>query len=143
MTKSEQISSLEALKWYAALGLDYVASEDKDRWLKKQDESVVRKNSPIASKEPSSRILADNAKNIEELQKALVSFDGCALKKSAQNTVFSDGIVNSKIMLIGEAPGASEDEHGIPFCGESGKLLDNMIASIGLSRRENVYITNT
>ena len=46
-------------------------------------------------------------------------------------------------MIVGEAPGASEDEQGIPFCGESGKLLDLILRSIGLSRKENVYITNT
>jgi DNA polymerase len=46
-------------------------------------------------------------------------------------------------MLIGEAPGAKEDEQGIPSCGESGQLLDTMLAAIGLSRKENIYITNT
>ena len=91
----------------------------------------------------SSRILADKSTNLEELKAALLAFDGCDLKKTATNTVFGDGISTSKIMLIGEAPGASEDATGIPFCGESGKLLDNMISTIGLTRSKNVYITNT
>lgn len=91
----------------------------------------------------SSRILSDKAMSLEQLKEALLAFDGCDLKKTATNTVFGDGISTAKIMLIGEAPGASEDATGIPFCGDSGKLLDNVIASIGLTRSKNVYITNT
>jgi len=91
----------------------------------------------------SPRILADKATNLEQLKEALLSFHGCDLKKTAINTVFGDGVATAKIMLIGEAPGASEDATGIPFCGESGKLLDNMISAIGLTRSKNVYITNT
>lgn len=45
-------------------------------------------------------------------------------------------------MVIGEAPGADEDRQGLPFVGPSGKLLDRMLASIGLSRESNAYITN-
>ena len=54
-----------------------------------------------------------------------------------------DGNPKANIMLIGEAPGASEDEQGIPFCGQSGKLLNNILKSIGLSREKDVFITNT
>ncbi|MDX1924035.1 MAG: uracil-DNA glycosylase family protein [Rickettsiaceae bacterium] len=93
--------------------------------------------------EGGSRALANAASNLEDLKKAILSFDGCALKKGATNTVFSDGNPSASIMLIGEAPGASEDEAGIPFCGESGKLLDNMLKSIGLVRDNDFYITNT
>lgn len=60
----------------------------------------------------------------------------------ATNTVFADGNPNSKVMLIGEAPGNDEDLQGIPFCGEAGQLLDNMLSSIKLTRKENCYITN-
>lgn len=85
----------------------------------------------------------DLCSSLIELRTLVESFDGCDLKKSAINTVFSDGNPEADIMFIGEAPGASEDEQGIPFCGQSGKLLDNMMAAIGLTREKNAYITNT
>lgn len=89
------------------------------------------------------RQLADKANNIYELRETLQGFNGCDLKHFAMNTVFADGDPSAKVMLIGEAPGAKEDEMGIPFCGESGMLLDIMLKTIGLSRKENIYITNT
>ena len=79
----------------------------------------------------------------KDLINIVEKFDGCRLKDFASNTVFSDGVQNAKILLIGEAPGATEDEQGIPFCGESGFLLDKMLETIGLSRKQNIYITNT
>jgi DNA polymerase len=72
----------------------------------------------------------------------VLNFDGCQLKKTATKTVFSDGNQQADIMFIGEAPGANEDIQGIPFCGDSGKLLDNMLLSIGLNRT-NIYISNS
>lgn len=87
--------------------------------------------------------LAARAKTLAELKEKLITFEGCSLKKTAINTVISDGIDTASIMVIGEAPGADEDRQGIPFCGVSGKLLDQMFASIGLFREKNIYITNT
>ncbi|NDB82254.1 MAG: uracil-DNA glycosylase [Alphaproteobacteria bacterium] len=89
------------------------------------------------------RSLADLASTLEELKKFVMSFEDCNLKKAATNTVFGDGVQEASIMLIGEAPGASEDASGVPFCGESGQLLDNMLKSIGLARDRNIYISNT
>ena len=89
-----------------------------------------------------SRQLASACDSLDALYLAIREFTGCELKKSATNTVIFDGNQSSEIMLIGEAPGATEDEKGIPFCGQSGKLLDNIIASIGLDRTMT-YITNT
>jgi len=66
----------------------------------------------------------------------------CALHKTRTQTVFGVGDENADWMLIGEAPGAEEDRLGDPFVGQAGRLLDNMLAAIGLSRRENVYIAN-
>jgi DNA polymerase len=66
----------------------------------------------------------------------------CGLHKSRTQTVFGVGDENADWMLIGEAPGAEEDRTGEPFVGQAGKLLDNMLAAIGLSRRQNVYIAN-
>ena len=68
-------------------------------------------------------------------------FDGCDLKKTATQLVFCDGNPESKIVFVGEAPGAEEDRQGKPFVGKSGQLLDRMLAAINLSRN-NVYITN-
>ncbi len=81
--------------------------------------------------------------SINELRDAIENFEGCDLKNFAKNTVFADGSEDAKIMLIGEAPGASEDEQGIPFCGESGILLDKMFEAIGYLRKNNLYITNS
>lgn len=86
--------------------------------------------------------LSEAAKNLDELRKAVENFDGCNLKKMATNTVFCDGNPNSEIMVIGEAPGNHEDLQGIPFCGDSGKLLDEMFRAINVTRKENYYITN-
>ncbi|MBI4981236.1 uracil-DNA glycosylase [Candidatus Woesearchaeota archaeon] len=65
-----------------------------------------------------------------------------ALCKSRTQVVFGSGNHNSKILLVGEAPGAEEDKQGIPFCGASGKVLSELLNSVGLSREE-VFITNT
>lgn len=111
--------------------LDDLEPKNKSMQLSDQDQSIV------------SRKIADQTTTLKDLYKNITNFDGCSLKKTAINTVIADGVVESDIMLIGEAPGASEDMHGIPFCGQSGKLLDNILASIGLDRKKNVYITNT
>jgi uracil-DNA glycosylase len=66
----------------------------------------------------------------------------CGLHKTRTQTVFGVGDENADWMLIGEAPGAEEDRLGDPFVGQAGKLLDNMLAAIDLSRRRNVYIAN-
>ena len=82
------------------------------------------------------------ATSLAELKAALEAFDGCALKRTATNTVFADGIAEGRVMLIGEAPGRDEDRVGKPFVGRAGQLLDKMLASIALDRRSNAYITN-
>jgi len=82
------------------------------------------------------------ATSLAELQAALESFEGCALKRTATNTVFADGVAHARVMLIGEAPGRDEDRIGKPFVGRAGQLLDKMLASIGLDRKLNAYITN-
>lgn len=66
----------------------------------------------------------------------------CNLYKNRTNIVFSDGIPNNKLMLIGEGPGYNEDVKGKPFVGRSGKLLDKIFNSVGLSREKNLYICN-
>ncbi len=80
---------------------------------------------------------------LAELRAIVADFDGCALKKTATNLVFGDGVPQARIVFIGEAPGAEEDRRGLPFVGASGRLLDRMLAAIGLDRRSNVFISNT
>lgn len=80
---------------------------------------------------------------LDEIRKKCATCQKCALSKTRTNIVFSDGIPNSKIMLIGEAPGYNEDMQGLPFVGRAGQLLDKILESVGFSRRENIYICNT
>jgi DNA polymerase len=89
------------------------------------------------------RAMAAAASSIAELRAAVDKFDGCALKATARNTVFSDGADSAPILILGEAPGRDEDEQGRPFIGPSGQLLDRMLAAIGLDRKDNVLISNT
>ncbi len=119
-----------------------VANDAKPSPLIKTPDKTPLHLSP-SSANLAARALADACKTIGELEEAVRKFDGCALKKTATKTVFSDGNPAAKVMLIGEAPGAQEDVQGIPFCGASGQLLDKMLMSIGLTRAENVYISNT
>ena len=86
-------------------------------------------------------ISADKTVNLDSLKKSILNIRNCSLKKSATNMVFSDGNPKSKIMLIGEAPGANEDKEGLPFVGRAGALLDKMLAAIDLDRKK-VYISN-
>lgn len=87
------------------------------------------------------REAAKSAKTLDELRAILEIFDGCALKATATQLVFADGNPHAKLMLVGEAPGRDEDIEGRPFVGRSGKLLDRMLAAIGLDRTQ-VYIAN-
>jgi uracil-DNA glycosylase family 4 len=130
------------LKWYQQMGVDEIQVEIPGQLIK---ESKVKKinhdhGDDLALK---ARNIVDQCKTLAELRQALEDFDGLSIKKTANNTVFADGNPKADVMAIGEAPGANEDEEGIPFCGMSGKLLDQILASIELSRAENLYITNS
>src|SRR6201990_1904325 len=87
------------------------------------------------------RQAAKSAGSLEELRAILETFGGCALKATATQLVFADGNPQSRVMLVGEAPGRDEDIEGLPFVGRSGKLLDRMLAAIGLDRSQ-AYIAN-
>lgn len=86
--------------------------------------------------------LAAAAETLDALRVAVSGFEGCPLKRTATTTVFGDGAPDAKVVLIGEAPGAEEDRQGVPFVGAAGRLLDRMLASIGLDRG-SVFISNT
>ena len=86
-------------------------------------------------------ISEDKSNNLELLKKSIIELKNCNLKREAKNMVFCDGNPKSKIMLVGEAPGANEDQEGLPFVGRAGMLLDKMLAAINLDRKK-VYISN-
>lgn len=153
---------INGLRWLKEIGIEYYCSQTEVN-LKNDIKEKNVKNDLISYNETKltspmqqnfidniedntplvSRQLADKIQNLEELRNIVKEFDGCNLKQLAQNTVFSDGNPAATFMFIGEAPGSTEDKMGIPFCGESGKLLDNMLSAIGISRQTNAYITNT
>jgi uracil-DNA glycosylase family 4 len=87
------------------------------------------------------REAAKRAGSLEDLRAILERFEGCALRATATRLVFADGNPQARVMFVGEAPGRDEDIEGLPFVGRSGKLLDRMIAAIGLDR-SSVYIAN-
>ena len=87
------------------------------------------------------REAAKRAATLEELRAILERFEGCALRTTATQLVFADGDPRARVMFVGEAPGRDEDIEGLPFVGRSGKLLDRMMAAIGLDR-SSAYIAN-
>ncbi len=87
------------------------------------------------------REAAKSAKNLDELRALLEGFEGCTLRGTATQLVFADGNPEGRIMFVGEAPGYEEDISGRAFVGRSGKLLDRMMAAIGLDR-SHAYIAN-
>jgi uracil-DNA glycosylase len=86
-------------------------------------------------------IKGSKGKELQKLKQNIIDIKNCELKKNSKNIVFSDGNPNSKVMIVGEGPGANEDLEGVPFIGKTGELLDKMLLSINLNR-DNVYITN-
>jgi uracil-DNA glycosylase len=87
------------------------------------------------------RAAARSAPTLDELRSMLANFEGCALRTTAKQLVFADGNPQAPVMFVGEAPGREEDLEGLPFVGRSGKLLDRMMAAIGLDRT-GAYIAN-
>ena len=150
---------LSALNWLVESGADEAIGEEPVNRLVQKSAPVPPQSAapattrprPVAAPKPAPLIagdaignamaLAGSASTLEDLRAAMETFDGCALKRTATNTVFADGIPGN-VLFIGEAPGRDEDRIGKPFVGRAGQLLDKMMASIGLSRTANAYITN-
>ncbi len=147
---------LELLKFYYEVGIDCTLTEGNEEKKGEKEKNSKAIQSPtiqaeVQKKEQQSmfpsdwiieaRKLASKCNSMDELRSAVKSFEGCEIKKTSTNTVFSDGNQSAKIMLVGEAPGANEDLKGIPFCGASGMLLDKMLSAINLDRTK-VYISN-
>ncbi len=159
---TEQFSDPAALlRWYLDAGVDEcIGEEPVDRFKAPPPApprapaappaAVGRPLATSAAPAPSAPAVplsfgphpADAATSVAELRSLIEAFDGCGLKQFASKTVFADGNPSARVMFVGEAPGADEDRQGLPFVGVSGKLLDRMIESIGLTRAESAYITN-
>ena len=155
-----EMPALAALRWLVEAGAgDAVGEEPVNQFnrstppapSKPPAASVLRASrAPVAPMRPVDRAdpigraleIAGACTTLAELKAALEAFDGCALREQATQTVFSDGTPDHRILFIGEAPGREEDAAGLPFVGRAGKLLDRMLAAIGLDRKTNVYITN-
>ena len=80
---------------------------------------------------------------LEKIRQKCLNCGKCGLCKTRTKVVFSGGVPNEKLMLIGEAPGYWEDQKGEPFVGKAGQLLDKIFECVGLSRAKDVYICNT
>jgi DNA polymerase len=76
------------------------------------------------------------------LRDAALSCEKCGLSRTRTQVVFSDGSVDARLVVVGEAPGANEDASGLPFVGAAGQFLDLLLATVDLSRKDSVYICN-
>jgi len=79
---------------------------------------------------------------LADIAKAAAVCTACDLHKGRTCSVFSDGMPHTPIVLIGEGPGQHEDETGIPFVGKAGQLLTQILASVGIDRKQDIYICN-
>ncbi len=125
MLKKDIIKSFKLLKYYEFINYNLIYNNSAINRYKKDNFELS----------------ANKIKELENLKKSIMNLNNCELKKNAKNIVFSDGNPKSKIMLIGEAPGANEDLEGLPFVGRAGMLLDKMLGAINLDRKK-VYISN-
>ena len=105
-------------------------------------EPVVLSNQAGPVDTSSGRAVQIDQMDWQALQQCVQECQACGLAKARTQTVFGVGDINADWLFVGEAPGEEEDSQGEPFVGQAGKLLDNMMASIQLKRRENVYIAN-
>ena len=79
---------------------------------------------------------------LQALQQECLACRRCGLCETRHSVVFGQGAAHAEVMLVGEGPGANEDEQGLPFVGKSGQLLDHYLEAVDLSRDKNVYIAN-
>ena len=157
------ISPLDALRWHIEMGVDELIDDQPiDRYAAAAiPRAAVAVPSPSANSQPArpaasaspgqplapsegardAIAIARDANSIEDLRERLETFEGCALKFTATNTVFADGDPASDVMFIGEAPGVDEDRQGLPFVGASGQLLNRMLSALG-RERTSIYISN-
>ena len=134
------------LSWYLDNGVYYSINEfvrdihqvEKQPKANQGIKENYDKKIEIANDFSTTNVKATDLKSLFNESK---KFDGCPLKRTAKNFVFSDGNPHSKVMLLGEAPGEEEDRIGRPFVGTAGKLLDKMLLAIDQDRN-NTYLSN-
>jgi uracil-DNA glycosylase len=168
LNPSEREAAIALLRWYVEIGADEaIGTESANRFAPSPAVHEAAATAPVPvppspalaaaravpaappkalAESPgeaaqSARGLAASAGTVAALEALVAGFDGCALKRTATNTVFADGNPSAPVMIIGEAPGADEDRIGRPFVGRAGQLLDRMLAAIGLDR-QGIAITN-
>jgi len=123
-----------------------MASEEKnqneilDSFLNWNNNNYIYSDKPINRFQTKPKI-EDRTTKLDELRKEIEKIENCELKKNATKIVFNDGNTASSLMIVGEGPGQKEDETGKPFVGDAGMLLNKMLKSINIERK-NVYITN-
>ncbi len=135
MNNINQQEIIEMLKAQIEMGADEAISDEPAT----DEAAILPQQAGQAAKHTETNWHA--IETLEALRQECENFNKCELKKTAMNIVFSDGNPQAEIMIIGEAPGSEEDRQGKPFVGEAGKLLNKMLASIGIDR-QNSYITN-
>ena len=162
----DQCEIIAALSWLAEIGVDEAVDDQPADWRRFTARTAAARR-PAAAPAPAvtttatrrsappptggdeatvpgladARTLVAGVDSLAALEAALGRFEGCSLKHTASHLVFADGNPEAKLMLVGEAPGEEEDRQGKPFVGASGRLLDRMLAGIGLDR-SRVYIAN-
>ena len=170
MTPDRAPAARELLDFYTEAGVDALVGEaPADRLATARAETVtVDAAAPLPERQPVTRLqpslleaplaaapvapapdlalmaareAARSAASLIELREILSKFEGCALRNTAKQLVFADGNPQARVMFVGEAPGREEDLEGLPFVGRSGKLLDLMLAAIGIDRG-GAYIAN-
>lgn len=169
MKKETVLALLETLKFHEELGVDTVVADTPNHKVgfgeshtlvgavqkliaptavesePNKTSGETLKTAVVSSKGSMDKTIVDRvqgATTLDELRQIIENFEDCPLKHTASHTVFSDGNPSAPVMMIGEAPGAEEDKQGKPFVGLSGQLLDRILATIGLERQTNVYISN-
>jgi DNA polymerase len=161
MVPRQQKAARDLLDFYIETGADALVGEEPvDRFATADAPMAMRASAPVAPRpEPAARgpspaappapdeaamaarEAAKRAASLDELRAVLERFEGCPLRATATQLVFADGNPAARLMFVGEAPGRDEDIEGLPFVGRSGKLLDRMLAAIGLDR-SSAYIAN-
>jgi uracil-DNA glycosylase len=139
---------LEHLKLYNDLGVRWVRRQESDNAAMcakavKNTTTATRVKKTAAASEParSATSAATADETFEAIRADLQNCKRCKLAEGRKNIVFGSGNQNAELMFVGEAPGAEEDEQGLPFVGRAGQLLTKIIESIGM-RRDEVFICN-
>lgn len=141
----------QKLNWLFKMGADESVGESPVNRFQKKEPAPLETPNTTASAAPSysakdvialhrAITLAASAETLSDLYHALESFDASPLKRTAMHTVFAKGTPEATVMFIGDVPDGDDDKQGLPYAGESGILLDKMLAAIDLRLTDNAYV---